>query len=91
VTNVTQQNEYQHSPQAWKEEACTVHQDGDDEGVLRLDRLPTAAEGEIIHRVLDIHKRRPAPTNAFSPGAGKSEESGQISADIEVGSTYPNW
>jgi hypothetical protein len=36
----------------------TVTQDGDDEGILRLDRLPTSAEAEAIRDVIGIRRRR---------------------------------
>jgi hypothetical protein len=36
---------------------CKVTQDGDWEGCLQLDRLPTAAEGEAIRVALGIRKR----------------------------------
>lgn len=36
---------------------CEVTQDGDDEGCLRLHRLPTAAQAEVIRDVLGIRKR----------------------------------
>jgi hypothetical protein len=51
---------------------CHLHQDGASEGFLRLDRLPTAAEGAVIRKALGIHKRRPPPTHAFksSPTRG---------------------
>jgi hypothetical protein len=42
----------------------TVTQDGDDEGIIRLDRLPTAAEVEAIRGVIGIRRRR-----HFSPEA----------------------
>jgi hypothetical protein len=49
------------------------------EGFLRLDRLPTAAEGEIIRQVLGIHKRRPPPAAGFKKihqiGQERSEDS----------------
>jgi hypothetical protein len=35
-----------------------VTQDGDDEGILFLDRLPTALEAEVIRDKLSIRKRR---------------------------------
>lgn len=35
-----------------------VTQDGDDEGALRLDRLPTPAEAALIREALGIRKRR---------------------------------
>jgi len=36
---------------------CTVTQDGDDEGCLRLHALPTACEAAVIRDVLGIRKR----------------------------------
>jgi hypothetical protein len=37
---------------------CQLTQDGDDEGCLTLDRLPTEAEGDIIRDVMGIGKAR---------------------------------
>jgi len=37
---------------------CTVTQDGDDEGCLRLHELPTAGQAETIRAVLGLKKRR---------------------------------
>jgi hypothetical protein len=36
---------------------CKVTQDGDDEGVLRLHRLPTPQEAEAIRDILGVRKR----------------------------------
>jgi hypothetical protein len=36
---------------------CQVTQDGDTEGVLRLDRLPTAEEAVEIREILGLRKR----------------------------------
>jgi hypothetical protein len=36
----------------------TVTQDGDDEGIVRLDRLPTPAEAESIRDLIGIRRRR---------------------------------
>jgi hypothetical protein len=36
---------------------CELTQDGDSEGCLRLHRLPTPAEAEIIREILGIRKR----------------------------------
>jgi len=36
---------------------CEVTQDGDSEGCLRLHRLPTPAEAEIVREILGIRKR----------------------------------
>jgi hypothetical protein len=37
---------------------CHLRQDGDDEGCLRLDRLPRPEEAEFIREALGIRKRR---------------------------------
>jgi hypothetical protein len=37
---------------------CKLSQDGDDEGILYLDRLPAAAEAEAIRDAIGIRKRR---------------------------------
>jgi hypothetical protein len=37
---------------------CRVTQDGDDEGCMHLDHLPTAGEAEAIRQALVIRKRR---------------------------------
>jgi hypothetical protein len=37
---------------------CRVTQDGDDEGCLILDRLPTVVEAELIREALGIRKAR---------------------------------
>jgi hypothetical protein len=51
------------SPKAWTYAKralffCEVTQDGDDEGFLKLVRLPTDAEAEIIRDKLGIRKKR---------------------------------
>jgi len=38
-------------------EFCTVTQDGDEEGVLRLHHLPTPEQADIIRDVLGVRKR----------------------------------
>ena len=45
---------------------CKVTQDGDWEGCLYLDRLPTADEAVVIREVLGIRKRRHMTTEALS-------------------------
>jgi hypothetical protein len=37
---------------------AVVVQDGDEEGILRLDRVPTSAEAEEIREILGIRRRR---------------------------------
>src|SRR5262245_57344054 len=37
---------------------CTVTQDGDDEGCLRLRALPTPSQAATIRDVLGVHKRK---------------------------------
>ena len=44
----------------------TVTQDGDDEGIVRLDRLPTPAEAESIRDLIGIRKRRHMTADALS-------------------------
>jgi hypothetical protein len=44
----------------------TVTQDGDDEGIVRLDRLPTPAEAETIRDLIGIRKRRSMTTEAWA-------------------------
>jgi hypothetical protein len=43
-----------------------VTQEGDDEGVLRLDRLPTPAEAEAIRDVIGIRRRRHLTAEALA-------------------------
>ena len=45
---------------------CKVTQDGDWEGCLHLDRLPTADEAVVIREVLGLRKRRHMPAEALS-------------------------
>jgi hypothetical protein len=45
---------------------CKVTQDGDWEGCLYLDRLPTAQEAVVIREVLGIRKRRHMTPEALS-------------------------
>jgi hypothetical protein len=43
---------------------CRLTQDGDDEGCLHLDRLPTKTEASAIREALGIRKRRhPSPAS----------------------------
>ena len=51
------------SPRRWTNvkgrlDFCHVRQDGDDEGCLHLDRLPTPAEAELIRDAVGVRKRR---------------------------------
>jgi len=50
---------------------CLVTQDGDDEGCLRLDRSPTAAEAREIRKALGIHQRKPPPARGFKTAPSK--------------------
>jgi hypothetical protein len=47
---------------------CRLTQDGDDEGCLRLDRLPSTAEAEEIRHAVGLHQTVPPPQNGFQPG-----------------------
>jgi hypothetical protein len=66
---------------------CRVHQNGDAEGFLGLDHLPTADEGEIIRRVLGIRKRLPTHPYWLLPGTRKPGGNGPISGKIDVPAT----
>jgi hypothetical protein len=52
---------------------CRVTQDGDDEGCLRLDRLPTKAEAEEIRHVIGLRQ-----THEASPGAFGRDRNGVL-------------
>ena len=43
---------------------ATLTQDGDDEGMLRLDRLPDPEEAELIRRYCGIRKTQPPRPNS---------------------------
>jgi hypothetical protein len=53
---------------------CQLKVDGDDEGTLHLDRLPSPTEAEAIRQVLGVRKRRrpsgeaPTPSGEARPG-----------------------
>jgi hypothetical protein len=60
---VTAKDERDQSPRRWTSikrrlEFCRITQDGDDEGCLHLDRLPTFAQASLIRQALGIRKRR---------------------------------
>jgi hypothetical protein len=60
---VTAADERDQSPRRWTSikrrlEFCRITQDGDDEGCLHLDRLPTPAQAGLIRQALGIRKRR---------------------------------
>jgi hypothetical protein len=44
----------------------SVTQDGDDEGIIRLDRLPTPAEADAIRDLIGIKKRRRVSESALA-------------------------
>jgi len=45
---------------------CT--QDGDDEGIVMFDHLPTPDEAKLIRRIAGIRKRQPINAGAFKAG-----------------------
>jgi len=60
---VVAKDERDQSPRRWTNVKqrlafCRIMQDGDDEGGLHLDRLPTPAEAVLIREALGIRKRR---------------------------------
>jgi hypothetical protein len=67
----------------------TVTQDGDAEGALILDRLPTAAEAEIIRRRIGIRRRRHLSEETLAELRTRASElngpTGEKTATEEVG------
>lgn len=67
---------------------CQVTQDGDDEGVLRLDRLPGKAEAAAIRKALAIRQTGPAPANAFESSTAnegfRAPESAEASSPVSL-------
>jgi hypothetical protein len=47
---------------------CRVTQDGEDEGCLRLDRLPSSEEAEEIRHAVGLRQTKPPPQAGFLPG-----------------------
>ena len=59
----TAKDERDKSPRRWTSikrrlEFCRITQDGDDEGSLHLDQLPTPVQAGLIRQALGIRKRR---------------------------------
>jgi hypothetical protein len=52
---------------------CRLTQDGDDEGALHLDHLPTPAEAELIRDALGIRKRRELTPEALAKARASME------------------
>jgi hypothetical protein len=60
---VTAKDERDQSPRRWTSikrrlAFCRITQDGDDEGCLHLDQLPTPVQAGLIRQALGIRKRR---------------------------------
>jgi hypothetical protein len=49
---------------------CTVTQDGDDEGFLRLDRMPTTDEAATLRDVIGLRQTRPNAAANFAAHRG---------------------
>jgi hypothetical protein len=63
LLSVVAKDERDQSPRRWTNVKqrlafCRIMQDGDDEGALHIDRLPTPAEAVLIREALGIRKRR---------------------------------
>ena len=63
LLRVTANDERDKSPRRWTSikrrlAFCRITQDGDEEGCLHLDRLPTPAQAGLIRQALGIRKRR---------------------------------
>jgi hypothetical protein len=54
---------------------CTIAQDGDDEGILRLNRLPVGEEAGRLRAAIGLRQTRPPPAVSIS-----SRLQGQINA-----------
>ena len=82
------------SPRAWGAAKkfmafCTISQDGDDEGVFRLNRLPTTLEGNMIRRVVGLPKRRrisPETKERLARYSFKNREPRAEAGDQDTGS-----
>jgi hypothetical protein len=63
---------------------CRVTQDGDDEGVLRLERLPTSDEAVQIRELLGVRKTVPPTAGGFksSPPVDPFHD-GPVAKDVE--------
>jgi hypothetical protein len=63
-------SDHRQAVQRWKKAKRllpgTVTQDGDDEGIIRLDRQPLPAEAEVIQDLIGIRKRRHMTAEALS-------------------------
>jgi len=67
---------------------CHLTQDGDDEGCLRLDRLPTPIEAERVREAIGIRKRRHLSPEALAAARLNLERS---SAAIKGGFRPPGF
>ena len=56
---------------------CQLRQDGDDEGCLHLDHLPTACQAEAIRDALHIRKRRHMTPEAAAKARSALERAGR--------------
>jgi len=57
--------------------SCQLRQDGDDEGCLHLDHLPTACQAEAIRDALHIRKRRHMTPEAAAKARSALERAGR--------------
>jgi hypothetical protein len=64
---------------------CT--QDGDDEGIIRIDRLPTHEQAALIRKAIGLVRRRPAPANAFPTSPAKSPVQDHFTRESTVPAT----
>jgi hypothetical protein len=73
---------------------CRITQDGDDEGCLHLDRLPTRAEADLIREAINVKRKRhytpeqladKAALAAGSSRTTRSPSNGQIIRPIGQG------
>ena len=57
---------------------AVVTQDGDNEGIFRMDRLPSPYEARTIREYLRINMTKPPPVNAFRARQDDEIQSGKV-------------
>jgi hypothetical protein len=63
---------------------CTIAQDGDDEGVLQLNRLPVGEEAARLRDVIGLRQHRPTPSaraDHLAPFRFSTPSEGEINAN----------
>lgn len=72
---------------------CTPTQDGNDEGVLRLKKLPTSKEAKVIRKVIGIRRRpnySPETLERKRASMGKASAARRVAESTSAGTRHPN-